>query len=616
MKKIPVIFLRLFFFWLLFFQIARLIFLLWNRNEFSGCGFWGTMGVFFHAVYLDTAMTSYFLILPYLLFTLALFFEKEFFLKISKYFTIVLIVMVSMITMAELPIYDEWHTKLTFKAISYLAIPSEVVHTASGKQLFFGVVAISLLSWLGIFLLRKLVPIKIELRRKPYWQSISFALLTPFFVFTGMRGGYYSIPIQVSDAVFSKKNILNITAENSTFNLLSNCIENFHAGEPYNFMPHPQAVKIFAEINAIPKDTTIHVLTTDRPNVVLVVLEGWSADLVKSCGGYDSITPHFDELAKDGILFTNCYASGSLSDQGMAAIFSAFPSQPKTSIITQPAKYVHLPCINTVFKNAGYYTSYMFGGQLSYGNIRSYMYYNAFDSIIEDKNFDPSLPRGKLGVADQYLFDRQLQQLATEKQPFFAGMFTESTHGPFDFPMNEVLHWGDKEKPYINSALYSDKCIYNFMEAAKKFPWYKNTLFVFVSDHSHNSPKNWAFNQKEYRHIPMLFYGDVIKEDFRGMKYDSIASQTDLASTLLHQLNLDATPFHYSKNLFNPYSPHSAYYAFDEGFGWVAPQGHLTWYVKDGRTEYEEYNSPQDKGKLKLQGQAFLEYLMDEYFRF
>lgn len=380
-------------------------------------------------------------------------------------------------------------------------------------------------------------------------------------------------------------------------------------------MPQANAEKIFASINAVKKDTTIHILTTDRPNVVLVVLEGWSADLIKSCGGYDSITPHFDEMAQEGVLFTNCYASGSLSDQGMAAVFSAFPSQPKTSIITQPTKYVHLPCINSVFKKAGYHTSYMFGGQLSYGNIRAYMYYNAFDRILEGKDFDPSIPQGKLGVADQYLFDRQLQELSHEQQPFFAGMFTQSTHGPFDFPMNEVLHWGDKEKPYINSALYADKCIHNFIEEAKKSPWYKNTLFVFVSDHSHNSPKKWQFNQKEYRHIPMLFFGDVIKPEFRGMKYDSIASQTDLASTLLHQLNLESSQFRYSKNLFNPYTTHSAYYAFDEGFGFVADEGSLAWHV-DGRTEFEKYNSPGAEKKLKTEGQAFLQVLIHEYFTF
>ena len=195
-------------------------------------------------------------------------------------------------------------------------------------------------------------------------------------------------------------------------------------------------------------------------------------------------------------------------------------------------------------------------------------------------------------------------------------MFTQSTHGPFDFPMEEVLHWGEKEKLYINSAYYADRCIFNFIAEAKKSSWYKNTLFIFVSDHSHNSPKNWAFNQKEYRRIPLLFFGDVIKPEYRGLLNDCIASQTDLASTLLHQLNMDAENFIYSKNLFNPYTPHNAYYAFDEGFGIVAAEGSMAWNVKDNRTEFEKVNSIEDGKKLKQQGQAFLQFLMDEYFRY
>ncbi len=615
-KRFLLVFIRQFLFWMIFFQITRFIFLIWNRNELTGAGFSETISVVYHSIYLDTAMACYFMIIPYFLFAIGLFSEKSIFLKISRYLTALLISMVSMITILELPIYDEWHTKLTFKTFSYLRNPSEVLHTASGKQLLFGTIAILVLSWLGFFLSRKFVPITIELKRKPIVPSIAFVLFAPCFIFYGMRGGIFTIPIQVSDAVYSKINILNVTAENSTFYLLSNVIENAHAGEPYHFLPKNQVKKIFAEMNFAKKDTTVHVLTTDRPNVVLIVLEGWSADLVKSCGGYDGITPHFEELIKNGILFTNCFASGSLSDQGMAAVFSAFPSQPKTSIITQPSKYIHLPCINTAFKMEGYHTSYMFGGQLSYGNIRSYMYYNKFDRILEDKDFDGSLPRGKLGVADEYLFDRQLVELKKEKEPFFAGMFTQSTHGPFDFPMEEVLHWGEKEKLYINSAYYADRCIFNFIAEAKKSSWYKNTLFIFVSDHSHNSPKNWAFNQKEYRRIPLLFFGDVIKPEYRGLLNDSIASQTDLASTLLHQLNMDAENFIYSKNLFNPYTPHNAYYAFDEGFGIVAAEGSMAWNVKDNRTEFEKVNSIEDGKKLKQQGQAFLQFLMDEYFRY
>ncbi len=615
-KSIPIVFLRQFFSWMIFFQLTRLIFLLWNREEIAEGSTSEIFAAFFHGIYLDIAMSCYMMILPWLFYSLSLLTEKQIFLRISRWITFILIILVSLLTIAELSIYDEWHTKLTYKAIWFLGNPSEVLHTATGKQLLFGIFGIILLSGIGILMSRYFTPVDLQPKRKPVLQLVLFLILVPGLLFSGMRGGYQQIPIQVSDAYYSKQNILNVTAVNSTFNLFSNWIENANAGEPYHFLPEQIAEAEFKKLHAVEKDTTIHILTIPKPNVVLVVLEGWSADLVKSCGGYDSITPHFETLTKDGFLFTNCYASGSLSDQGMAAVFSAFPAQPKTSVITQPNKYMNIPSLNTPFKTSGYTTSFMFGGQLSYGNIRSYMYYNAFDKIIEGKDFDASVPQGKLAVADQYLFDRQLKELANEKEPFFASMFTASSHSPFDFPMEEVLHWGDKEKEYINSVYYADKCIHDFIERAKKTSWYKNTLFVFVSDHSHNSPKNWAFNQPEYRRIPMLFYGEVIKPSFRGTKYEEVASQTDLAATLLHQLDFNAEKFTYSKNLLNPYTKHFAYYAFDEGFGWVKPGGHLVWHVKENLTEFVKANSPAEEQQMKKEGQAFLQVLIGEYFRY
>jgi phosphoglycerol transferase MdoB-like AlkP superfamily enzyme len=614
--RLPVLLLRHYLFWLIVFFATRTIFLLWNREELAGIGFGETLAAYWHALYLDTATACYFLVFPFLFLLLSAVLKKEWPLKVNKWLTVVFLVCIFLITLGELPIYDEWHKKLDYKALWFLGNPSEVFHTASFAQLAGGIGGAAFLTWLFFLLYKKLAMPKEIPAVRPVWGTVAFGLLTPVALFTGIRGGYQPIPVQVSDAYYSKHNVLNLAAVNSTFNLVNNCIESSKADAPYRFMPPEEAAQVFAALNATAKDSTIYLLTTTRPNVVLVVLEGWSADLVKGCGGYDSITPNFDAMAKQGVLFTDCYASGSLSDQGMAAVFSAFPAQTKTSVITQPSKYVHLPCLNKSFKKAGYKTSFLFGGQLSYGNIKAYMYYNGFDRILEGEDFDPSIEQGKLGVHDEFLFARQLKELAKEPQPFFAAMFTLSSHGPFDFPMEDVLHWGDKEKPYINSVYYSDRSIGEFIAGAKKQPWYNNTLFVFVSDHSHNSPKNWDFNQPEYRRIPMLFYGEVIKPEYRGMTYDSVASQTDLAATLLAQLDIGAGEFRFSKNLLNPYSPNYAWYAFDEGFGLVKPEGRLTWHVQDGRIDHAEVATPAEQTLIVNQGKAFLQVLMEEYFNY
>lgn len=615
-KHLPFHLLRHYLFWMLVFVITRSVFVCWNTEELKGAGFSEIISVYAHALYIDTATSCYLLAPAFLFLFAASVSGKSWLLRANRILTIGLLSCIGLLSFGELPIYDEWHTKLNYKALWFFGNPAEVVHTASFLQLSGGLGATAVFTWLCYRLYKRIcLPDEIPLR--PRWYlSLAWFLLFPLVLFTGVRGGWQPVPIQVSDAYYSKYNVLNLAAVNSTFNLMSSCIESAKADKPYSFMSSAEAKNIFSGMSKPAGDSTISILTTKRPNVLLVVLESWSADLVKGCGGYDSICPFFETMADSGLLFTNCYASGSLSDQGMAAVFSAFPAQPKTSVITQPDKYVHLPCINTKFEEAGYHTSFLFGGQLSYGNIKAYMYYNGFDRILEGEDFDESIPQGRLGAADQYLFERQLKELHNEQQPFFAAMFTLSTHGPFDFPMKEKLHWGGKEKEYINSILYADGCISDFITKAKKEAWYKNTLFVFVSDHSHNSPKNWAFNQPEYRRIPMLFYGEVIRPEYRGMKYTEVASQTDLASTLLGQMDIDSRDFRYSKNLFDTGSPRYAYYAFDEGFGLVKPEGQLAWHVKDGRREYEKYSQPADQTKIMREGQAFLQVLMEEYFSF
>ncbi len=601
--------------WILLFAISRIIFLLWNYEEVSKAGIGEILLAFPKAVYLDTAMASYLVVTPFLLTIISFFVQREFILRIGNFIHLILFFLFFLIVIAELSIYDEWHTKLTYKALWFLGSPSEVFHTASWMQLFSGLFGSALLSGFSFWLYKKYIGEKTLPERKPVWIPIAYALIVPALLIIGIRGGFQTIPINMSDAYYSKNNVLNLAATNSAFNLASSCIENANASESYEFLQDDLARKTFDEMHFVVKDTTTRILTTTRPNIVLVVLEGWSADVIKGCGGYDTVTPYFNAMAEQGILFSNCYASGSLSDQGMAAVFSAFPAQPRTSIITQPNKYEHLPCINTVLKDAGYSTSFMFGGQLSYGNIRSYMYFNGFDKIIEGENFSSDIPQGKLGVHDEYLYPRQLQELKKEKQPFFAAMFTMSSHGPYDFKLKTDLNWGGKEEDYINSVYYADNCIRQFIESAKKEAWYKNTLFVFVSDHSHNSPRNWVANQPEYRKIPMLFYGPVIDSLNCGMKYEQITSQTDLASTLLHQLDLPASEFEYSKNLFNPGTKHFAYYAFEEGFGFVEEEQHYVWSV-DGRTHFIKANTPADSTRLLLSGQSFLQTLMDRYWKY
>jgi phosphoglycerol transferase MdoB-like AlkP superfamily enzyme len=628
-KRLILSMLKHYLFWLALFAFARLIFLIWNREELGDVSFGHILFAFVKGLYVDTAMACYLLVIPYLFIAITALTSKQSVMKVNLYVHAVLFFAYFILIFSELPIYDEWHTKLNYKALWFFSNPGEVFSTASGTQTISIMASTLVCTVLATWCYRKLFTEQFDEAKVSRRFAVA-VLIVPLVLFIGIRGGFQTIPIQLSDSYYSPNNVLNLASVNSLFNLSSSVIENSKAGEPYEFMSEEDANREFAELFSQKPDSINYVLTTQRPNIVLVVLEGWSADMLESFNGIKghNIAPNMDSLAMQGIRFTHCYATGSLSDQGMAAVFSAFPAQPLTSIITQPDKYTKLPCISKKLKAEGYYTSFMFGGQLSYGNIRSYMYYNGFDKITEQEHFPDDIPKGKLGAHDEFLFNRQLKELETVRQPFFAAMFTLSTHGPYDFPSDTDLNFGDKEEDYVNSIHYADSCIGDFIEKAKRKPWYKNTLFVFVSDHSHNSPMNYDFNSPEYRRIPFILYGEVIKTDKRRQNHDATMSQVDLAATLLGQLNIDHSEFKYSQNLLGFYpgtcvrKTDFAYYAFEEGFGLKLNHSSMVWSV-GGLLSYSyaacEECAPTasaDSSYLVRKGQAIMQVISTDYARY
>lgn len=613
-QNIFISFIREYFFWMLFFLVCRSIFLFFNTDELGGISFLEIIAVYWNALYLDTSMAGYVLVFSFIVFSVNGFAPKRIFNKIHNGYVLLLLILFALITIAELEIYNEWGTKFNVKAILFLEHPAEVIGSVRTSFLIIGIIGTIVLVLAGKFLHRKIS--RFHEQKQGRGVILFFLPVAPVLLALGIRGGIQPIPIQQSDAYFSKHNVLNLAAVNSGWNLVHSIIENkkVMSGNPFQFFPLDEAKKTVNEIYKTDNDSTINILKTGKPNVVLVILESWSADLIKSLGGYDSITTDFEKLIAEGILFENCYASGSLSDQGMAALFSGFPAQPSVSIIAQPGKYIHLPCITSDFDSAGYATSFLFGGQLSYGNIRAYMYYNKFDRILEEKDFDSDIPRGKLGVHDEYLYEKQLLELRNERVPFFASLFTLSSHGPFEKPEKKIKYeWAGDENNYVNSMRYADEQLFRFIEKAKKEKWFDNTLFIFVSDHGHRSPKHYSLNQPEYRRIPLLFWGNVIKDEFKGSRQKKICSQVDVVSTLLKQLGFSSSKYKWSKDLFNPSVPEFAYYEITDGFGWVRPFQHVVYSSSMNHFYFEQTNSPAEKARLEKEGKSFLQVMFQEY---
>jgi phosphoglycerol transferase MdoB-like AlkP superfamily enzyme len=569
---------------------------------------------FWYALPLDVATACYMLVFTFLMFVLYMVFRTRWFLYADMMYTALAILSYFLITTAELGIYEEWKTKLHYKALYYLNNPAEIYHSASTKSFFILVFLLIAQVTVWFVIYYRYFRLKISSVRIRILPALIFCLFTPALLFLGLRGGWDEIPINQSHSYYSKHNILNHAAVNSGYSLLISTIENyqFKNKNPFTFFDDGEARNIVDSLNYVPVDTTISILKVQRPNIVLILLESWTADVIESLTGDTGITPNFKNLEKEGILFTHLYATGNRSEQGIVSLISGFPGTPVTSISHNPEKSQKLPSMIRILKQYGYATSFYFGGQLIYGGIKSFVMLSGIDRIYELSDFDQKLPRGKLGIHDEYMLAEQISGLKNENQPFFSMLFTVSSHSPYDQPKDTIINFAELENDFLNSVHYTDKCLGEYFQNARSESWYPNTLFILIADHSHNSPYNRSILSKEYRRIPLLFFGDVIKDEFRGQKISRISSQNDVTSTLLHQLEMPANEFFWSRNLFNPYTHEFAYYEAKDGVGWISPEGYFVYYRQFN--DYLEIDIPPDKReKVLKEGKAYLQLVFQQF---
>ncbi|MDZ7646461.1 MAG: LTA synthase family protein [Cytophagales bacterium] len=264
--------------------------------------------------------------------------------------------------------------------------------------------------------------------------------------------------------------------------------------------------------------------------------------------GLPGITPEFNTLTMEGILFENFYSSGDRTDKGLVSLFSGYPAQPRSSIIKYPNKTQHLPYLPKTLEKSGYHTSFVYGGDIGFANMESYLTQAGFAHITDVDDFNSDLDDSKWGVADHYVFEQLLHESDTAVNPFFKVMLSLSSHEPFEVPMETVIKGNDEGSLYLNACYYTDKSLGEFIRVAKSKPWWNNTLIIITADHGHRFPNPQELKEKERFKIPMLWLGGAINQV--DLRIKNFGNQTDLANTLFNQLTLPSpSDFLFSRNL-------------------------------------------------------------------
>lgn len=436
--------------------------------------------------------------------------------------------------------------------IEYLNYPQEVFATLWNGFRTALLLGCALTLILGLALVRLL---KASAAGMTMWPSRKLLLVWPvlcLLVFVQVRSTTGHRPANPAMFALTGDAMVNSLVINSAWSVLDaiRSMDNeAKSSEIYGEMPREQ---VFAEVKAAPwlRDyrfpnpelPTMHyqqaAIARSKPlNLVIVLQESLGATFVKSLGGLP-VTPELEKLKDEGWWFEQLYATGTRSVRGIEAVVAGYAPTPARSTVKLSLSQNNFYTLADGLGRQGYHTEFVYGGEAHFDNMRSFFTGNGFQNIVDIGDMKPQFV-GSWGASDEDLFDKSLERLKKlheKDKPFFSLIFTSSNHEPFEFPDGKIdLH--DTDKQTVNNAVkYADYALGKFIREAKQQAYWKDTVFLIVADHDNRVYGDALVPIKKF-HIPGLILG----ADVEPKRIATIASQVDLAPTLLSLLGVSST---------------------------------------------------------------------------
>lgn len=599
MKK-RIAYISLYFFTvLLIFILQKPLFMLYNGSIEKGFGFADYMQVMVHGASLDAATAGYLTAFPFLLVLISIWFRKFPLKKILYGYYILAAALISIIFVVDMALYTFWGFKLDASVFLYIDSPKEALASVSVGFILLRVLAILLLIALNSWVLLKITPSVLTATRKRIAGTAGMLLLGGV-LFIIIRGGVTESTSNIGQVYFSNEPFLNHSAVNPDFSLLSSMGKSQDFASEFNFFDEEKRAALFDGLYPTTDgDSIIQVLNTKRPNILIILMEGFGGAFVEPLGGLPDVTPHFNRLSKEGVFFTNCYANSFRTDRGTVCTFSGYLGLPTASVMKIPAKGRTLPAIAEGLSKAGYKTDFLYGGDINFTNMKSYLLSTGYQRLTANTDFSLAEQTSNAwGVNDDITFEYLYNQLRNRKEegPWHTAFLTLSSHEPFEVPYHRL------EDKIPNAFAYTDECLGKFVDRLKQTPAWKDLLVICLPDHGFYYPREGSNAMPRFYHIPLLWLGGAVKQP---MQVDKIMNQTDLAATLLGQLGLEHTAFTFSRNVLgSDYKYPFAFYSFNNGFSFRDSTGVTVFDNNSGSILFDEPEADEsrlDKGKAILQ---------------
>lgn len=588
--------------------------------------------VIWHGLPLDLSMAGYLSVIPGLLSITVVWLKRDLVKPIMNIYFIIASLFITCSFVLNASLYPYWKYPLDSTPLFYFfTSPADAIASVSIWQVILSIVILIVLTVGVWFTLRMRGEKRRCYSRYSYGYggfgsgkrnrfddfdrhrgrtSIILLLLTGL-LFLPIRGGITVSTMNTGQAYYSQNAYLNHSAVNPLFSLFESITHQEDFASQYRFMKDKEADKIFATMTSTSDKNTYPLLNEatfkkGTPDILIVIMESFANDIMPSMGSYKDVAVCLDSIAQQSILFTRFYANSFRTDRGMVSILSGYPAQTTTSIMRYPRKTSQLPSIaRNLVKYKNYKTTYYYGGDADYCNMRSYLVSQGYQHIISDANFPIEDKISKWGVPDHILAARMMEDIKAqqnEKRPMLRILQTSSSHEPFEVPYHRL-----KDKR-LNAFAYTDSVMGAIVREYRKLPRWKNTLIVFVPDHVGGYKENLNDHDRSRYQIPLILAGGAIS---RPMKVGIIGSQHDIAATLLGQLGVEHREFTFSKNMMSDATPKFAFFAVNDAFGIVSEENSL---IYDNRAKRIVYDKGEKGFNLK-RGQAYLQKLYDDLAR-
>lgn len=610
-------FFRTVLYFLLLFAVWRVVFLIVNHSE-EAASFIQIAPAFLYGLRIDLSAIGYILLPVFPLSIIFAFSSASVLSRIVTYYFRSIALLATTVLLGNVVIYHFWGTMLNYRALTYLTDPKEAVASVSTVQLILLLACLFLSGLLALIGVRKIIPATFPPSGDEKKKLLPTYLLLAGIIFLSIRGGWQQLPMNESLVYYSERSELNSAAVNPLWHLTYDTrmalTENHN---PFQTLD-PASAKALVDQLTVPRGQQVtKIIESSQPNIVLIVLESFTADIIGALGGEKNVTPVLDSLIQQGFLFENIYSSGFRTDQGIVSLINGWPATPFHSIMRSVDKSRQLPSFSRVLSAKGYQTSFYYGGESNFSNLKSYVLDQGFNQLVDGNNFEDEESRGKWGVHDGVVLQKNVADLKAVRQPFLSVVLTLSNHEPFDVPGEKRFQGNDAPSKFRNAAAYTDAALGAYFAEASRHSWYKNTLFVLVADHAHELPLHRNVLYPSGRHIPLLFVGPALSDSVKGKRCNTYGGHHDLAKTLLHQLDYPANEFNWSKDLLDSAAASYAYLPHENYLLWNTEKGWFIWMIERKTiTERAQGFSITDNDLEALRARAYMQMHYDAYLKY